>query len=96
MSDINQFARKSVQGTISASGTSAMTKISRRHLIMRNNGSKTAFIRLNDDSDAAVTDMAVPSGVTLTFDCDAGSMIYCVTTICTGAETTTLNYIAWN
>lgn len=85
----------SKQGTIAATAASLETKIGRRHCVLINSGAKTAFIRLND-RPGLVTDFPLLSGKSITIDCDEGSEIYSVTTICTAAEDTSVDYLAWN
>jgi len=87
--------RPSIQGVIAATATSAVTKIGRRHCILVNVGAKTAFIRLND-ATATVSDFPLLAGTSVTLDTDQGSQIYSVVTICTAAESTTVNYLAFN
>ena len=87
--------KPSVQGTISATAASAVTKIGRRHILLKNNGSKTVYVRLNDKT-ATTSDFAIVAGATVTLDCNFGDVIYSVVTICGGADATTLNYLAWN
>lgn len=87
--------KPSVQGVIAATGTSAATKIGKRHCILVNVGSKTAFVRLND-ATATVSDFPLLAGTSVTLDASDGDIIYSVVTICTGVETTSVNYLAWN
>jgi hypothetical protein len=87
--------KPSVQGVIAATAVSAVKVIGRRHVILVNVGAKTAFIRLND-ATATVSDFPLLSGASITLDSSEGSEIYSVVTICTGAEATTVNYLAFN
>jgi hypothetical protein len=97
MSDISSKAQMSVQGTITVGfAASVMTKIAKRHLLLKNTGAKTAFIRLNDSADAAVTDFPLVAGGSISLDSDAGSIIYSVSAICGGADNSTLVYLGWN
>jgi len=87
--------RPSVQGQIAATPVSAETKIGRRHVVLVNSGAKTVYIRLND-RPASVSDFPIGAGKSATLDCDSGSVIYSVTTICAGADATTVDYLGWN
>lgn len=96
MGDMSRSAQKSVQGAIAATAVSLMTKIGKRHLILVNNGAKTVYVRFNDTGVATVSDFPLVSGRSMVMDSDPGSVIYCVSTICGGADATTVNFVAWN
>ena len=96
MSDISPKARVSVQGTFSATQANLITKIGRRHLILRNTGAQTVYVRLNDSAVATTSDFPIVAGLTVTLDCGPESLIYSVSTICAAGLATSVPYIGWN
>jgi len=74
---------------------SVTTKLGRVNAILTNSGSKTLYLRLNQDG-ATTSDFPLVAGATRQIQASHGHVIYSVAAICAGADDTTLDYLAWD